>query len=362
MTEADTGTGTETGTRAGFVAVLGAPNVGKSTLVNRLVGAKVAIVSPRVQTTRSRLRGIRVLDEVQIVFVDTPGIFEARRRFERAMVHAAWSGAGDADAILLLIDARRGMTGETRAIVDRLRQTGREALVALNKIDLVPRRGLLPLAAAVEETGLAADIFMVSALAGDGVDDLLAVLKARMPRGPWLYPEDQLTDISERLLAAEITREQLFLQLRQELPYAVAVETEGWTGARGGAVEQVLCAAGDAQGHRPRQGRAADQGDRELRRSWALDVQRARRQGHRPPRQDRSWRSEAGGGDQGDRHGGARRARTQILGTRSARSIELFVKVRQRDHPRPEDPERYRDIGLAGRTTSDAAPEPPAAA
>ena len=304
MTEADTGNETETGTRAGFVAVLGAPNVGKSTLVNRLVGAKVAIVSPRVQTTRSRLRGIRVLDEVQIVFVDTPGIFEARRRFERAMVHAAWSGAGDADAILLLIDARRGMTGETRAIVDRLRQTGREALVALNKIDLVPRRGLLPLAAAVEETGLAADIFMVSALAGDGVDDLLAVLKARMPRGPWLYPEDQLTDISERLLAAEITREQLFLQLRQELPYAVAVETEGWTGGPRGAVrvEQVIYV------------------QRETHKGIVLGK----------------------GGRQIKAIGTAARAElSDILGCPV--DLKLFVKVRQRW---PEDPERYRDIGL----------------
>ena len=159
----------EVATRAGFVAVLGAPNVGKSTLVNRLVGAKVAIVSPKVQTTRSRLRGIRVLDEVQLVFVDTPGIFAARHRFERAMVHAAWSGASDADAILLLVDAKRGLTGETRAIVERLRETGRETLVALNKIDLVPRHKLLPLAAAVQETGLAAEIFMVSALDGDGV-------------------------------------------------------------------------------------------------------------------------------------------------------------------------------------------------
>ena len=158
------------------------------------------------------------------------------------MVHAAWSGAHDADAILLLVDARRGLTGETTAIIDRLKETGRETLVALNKIDLVPRHALLPLAAGVEEAGLAAEIFMVSALDGDGVDDLLGALKDRMPPGPWLYPEDQLTDISERLLAAEITREQLFLQLRQELPYAVAVETEGWTSARNGGarVEQVI--------------------------------------------------------------------------------------------------------------------------
>ena len=295
---------TETRTRAGFVAVLGAPNVGKSTLVNRLVGAKVAIVSPKVQTTRSRLRGIRVVDEVQIVFVDTPGIFAARRRFERAMVHAAWSGASDADAILLLVDARSGMTAETRAIVDRLKEAGRETLVALNKIDLVPRHALLPLAAAVEESGLAAEILMVSALDGDGVDDLLGVLKARMPPGPWLYPEDQLADISERLLAAEITREQLFLQLRQELPYAVAVETEGWTSARRGGVrvEQVIY------------------------------VQRATHKG-----------IVLGKGGQRIKAIGtaARAALSEILGCPV--DLKLFVKVRQRWL---EDPERYRDIGL----------------
>ena len=291
-------------TRAGFVAVLGAPNVGKSTLVNRLVGAKVAIVSPKVQTTRSRLRGIRVLDEVQLVFVDTPGIFAARHRFERAMVHAAWSGASDADAILLLVDSRRGLTGETRAIIDRLKDTGRETLVALNKIDLVPRHALLPLAAGVGETGLAAEIFMVSALDGDGVDDLMDVLKARMPPGPWLYPEDQLTDISERLLAAEITREQLFLQLRQELPYAVAVETEGWASARSGGVrvEQVIYV------------------QRETHKGIVLGK----------------------GGRQIKAIGTAARAElSQILGFPI--DLRLFVKVRQRWL---EDPERYRDIGL----------------
>ena len=294
----------EGGSRAGFVAVLGAPNVGKSTLVNRLVGAKVAIVSPRVQTTRSRLRGIRMIDDVQLVFVDTPGIFAAKHRFERAMVHAAWSGAHDADAILLLVDAQRGLTGETRAIIDRLKETGRETLVALNKIDLVPRHDLLPLAAGVEETGLAAEIFMVSALDGDGVDDLLGVLKARMPPGPWLYPEDQLTDISERLLAAEITREQLFLQLRQELPYAVAVETEGWTSARNGGarVEQVIYVQRETH-----KGIVLGKGGRRIK---AIGT-------------------------------AARAELSQILGFPI--DLKLFVKVRQRWL---EDPERYRDIGL----------------
>ena len=292
------------GTRAGFVAVLGAPNVGKSTLVNRLVGAKVAIVSPKVQTTRSRLRGIRVIDEVQLVFVDTPGIFAAKHRFERAMVHAAWSGAHDADAILLLVDARRGMTRDTRAIIDRLKETGRETLVALNKIDLVPRHALLPLAAEVEGSGLAAEIFMVSALGGDGVEDLLEVLKARMPPGPWLYPEDQLTDISERLLAAEITREQLFLQLRQELPYAVAVETEGWSGARNGGarVEQVIYVQRETH-----KGIVLGKGGRRIK---AIGT-------------------------------AARAELSQILGRPI--DLKLFVKVRERWL---EDPERYRDIGL----------------
>ena len=284
--------------------MLGAPNVGKSTLVNRLVGAKVTIVSPKVQTTRSRLRGIRVVDEVQLVFVDTPGIFAARHRFERAMVHAAWSGASDADAILLLVDARHGLTGETRAIIERLRETGRATLVVLNKIDLVQHSTLLPLAAAVEESGLAAEIFMVSALDGDGVDDLLDVLKARMPAGPWLYPEDQLSDISERLLAAEITREQIFLQLRQELPYAAAVETEGWSSARNGGVriEQVIYVQRETH-----KGIVLGKGGRQIK---AIGT-------------------------------AARTELKAILGCPV--DLKLFVKVRQRWL---EDPERYRDIGL----------------
>ena len=232
----------EGGTRAGFVAVLGAPNVGKSTLVNRLVGTKVAIVSPKVQTTRSRLRGIRVLDEVQLVFVDTPGIFAARHRFERAMVHAAWSGASDADAILLLVDARRGLTGETRAIIDRLKGTGRETLVALNKIDLVPRHALLPLAAGVGETGLAAEIFMVSALDGDGVDDLMDVLKARMRRAPGSIPKTSSPTYRSACWQPRSRASSSSCSYRQELPYAVAVETEGWASARSGGVrvEQVI--------------------------------------------------------------------------------------------------------------------------
>ena len=215
--------------RAGFVAILGAPNVGKSTLVNRLVGSKVSIVSPKVQTTRSRVRGIRMEGTAQLVLVDTPGIFEnAKRRLERAMVHAAWSGAQDADAILVLVDAKRGIDENTKKILKTLVKSGRKALLAINKIDQVSHTDLLPLAGALDDGTSVDRIFMISALDGQGVDDLLNYLLGLLPEGPWLYPEDQLTDISERLLAAEITREKLFLQLYQELPYSLAVETETW--------------------------------------------------------------------------------------------------------------------------------------
>ena len=215
--------------RAGFVAILGPPNVGKSTLVNRLVGSKVSIVSPKVQTTRSRVRGIRMEGLAQLVLVDTPGIFEnAKRRLERAMVHAAWSGAQDADAILVLVDAQRGIDKNTKKILKTLVKSGRKALVAINKIDQVAPTNLLPLAGALDDGTSVERIFMISALDGQGVEDLLNYLLGLLPEGPWLYPEDQLTDISERLLAAEITREKLFLQLYQELPYSLAVETETW--------------------------------------------------------------------------------------------------------------------------------------
>lgn len=229
--------------RAGFVAILGAPNVGKSTLVNRLVGSKVSIVSPKVQTTRSRVRGIRMEGAAQLVLVDTPGIFEnTKRRLERAMVHAAWSGAQDADAILVLVDAMKGLDDNTRRIRESLIKSGRKALVAINKIDQVSHASLLPLAAALDDGASAERIFMISALDGQGVDDLLNHLLGLLPVGPWLYPEDQLSDISERLLAAEITREKLFLQLYQELPYSLAVETETWRELRDGSVriEQIV--------------------------------------------------------------------------------------------------------------------------
>lgn len=216
-------------TRCGFVALLGAPNCGKSTLLNRLVGAKVSIVTPKVQTTRTRVLGIAVIGAAQVIFVDTPGIFAPKRRLERAMVAAAWSGAADADAVVLLVDAREGFGDEARTIVEGLKKAGRAAVLALNKVDLVRRDTLLELAQRLNEAGLFTDTFMISALSGDGVADLLDAALARLPDGPWLYPEDQLSDMPQRLMAAEVTREKVFLQLHQELPYASAVETEEWT-------------------------------------------------------------------------------------------------------------------------------------
>ena len=223
-------------TRAGFVAIVGAPNVGKSTLLNRLVGAKVSIVSPKVQTTRTRVLGICMEGASQVIFIDTPGIFKPRRRLDRAMVSAAWGGAAGADEVLLLVDAAKGIDKDTAAIVEKLKKAGRPAFLALNKIDLVNKPALLALAAELDQSGIFSDIFMISAETGDGVPDLMGFLAARIPAGPWLYPEDQLSDMPGRLTAAEITREQLYLQLHQELPYAVAVETEGWTEKDDGSV------------------------------------------------------------------------------------------------------------------------------
>ncbi len=228
-------------TRCGFVALVGAPNAGKSTLLNRLVGGKVSIVTPKVQTTRTRVIGICVAGDAQLVFIDTPGIFAPRRRLERAMVAAAWLGARDADELVVLVDAKRGVDADTRRIVDGLKAKRRRAALALNKIDLVRREALLPLAAELDAAGLGAagvftDTFMISALTGDGVDDLRAHLAGRAPPGPWHYPEDQLSDMPLRLLAAEVTREKLFLRLHQELPYALAVETESWDERGDGSV------------------------------------------------------------------------------------------------------------------------------
>ncbi|MGH6926904.1 MAG: GTPase Era [Dongiaceae bacterium] len=219
----------EAPTRCGFVAILGAPNVGKSTLLNQLVGAKVSIVSPKVQTTRMRVLGVAIRDRAQLVFIDTPGIFAPRRRLDRAMVRAAWRGAEDADLVLLLADAsRRGIDDDTRRIVAGLKAAGRTAILGLNKIDLIPHEKLLALAKTYHAEGLFTDIFMISATTGDGVEDLARALAARVPEGPWHFPEDQLSDLPVRLLAAEITREHLFRQLHDELPYELSVEPETW--------------------------------------------------------------------------------------------------------------------------------------
>lgn len=229
-------------TRCGYVALIGAPNSGKSTLLNRLVGRKLAIVTPKAQTTRNRLLGIAIEGPTQIVFVDTPGIFAPRRRLDRAMVAAAWSGAEDADETLLLVDAVRGVDRDTRRILDRLAERGRKSILALNKIDLVPRESLLGLADTLSREGDFDPIFMISGLKGDGVEDVKRHLAASLPQGPWLFPEDQLSDAPERLIAAEITREQVFLQLHDELPYASTVETEQWEDRPDGSVriEQVI--------------------------------------------------------------------------------------------------------------------------
>ena len=228
--------------RCGFIALAGAPNAGKSVLLNRFVGSKVSIVTPKVQTTRSRITGIAIAGAAQLVFVDTPGIFEPKRRLERAMVAAAWGGVADADLVVVLVDAARrlprkgSIDRESRRIIAGLKAHGRNAILALNKIDLVRREALLGLAAALDHEGVFTDVFMISALTGDGVQDLRKHLAGHVPEGPWLYPEDQLSDLSERLLAAEISREQAFLQLHQELPYALTVETESWQERADGSV------------------------------------------------------------------------------------------------------------------------------
>ncbi len=235
--------------RFGFVAVLGAPNAGKSTLINRMVGAKVTIVSPKVQTTRSRVLGISIHGASQIVFVDTPGIFAPRRRLDRAMVAAAWQGAAEADEVCLLVDAARGFDDNAKRIVDGLKKENRTAILVLNKIDKVKRETLLALSAALNESGVFSETFMVSALNGDGVSDLHDFFSQKVPPGIWHYPEDQISDLPQRLLAAEVTREKLFLKTHQEVPYAVAVETESWEPFKDGSVriDQVVYVQRDSQ-------------------------------------------------------------------------------------------------------------------
>ena len=228
--------GPDADTRCGFVAIIGAPNAGKSTLVNRLVGTKVSIVSRKVQTTRSIVRGIVMAGRSQIVLVDTPGIFAPRRRLDRAMVDTAWGGARDADLVALLVDAAQGADDEVQALLATLRDIPHPKILVLNKVDAVKRETLLVLADALNQALPFERTFMVSALTGDGLADLVSFLAARVPAGPWLYPEDEVSDLPLRQLAAEITREKLFERLHQELPYQATVETEEWKEQPDGSV------------------------------------------------------------------------------------------------------------------------------
>lgn len=224
-------------TKAGFVAVIGAPNAGKSTLVNHLVGFKVSIVTHKVQTTRTRIRGVCMHGASQIIFVDTPGIFEPKRKLDRAMVDAAWLGADDADLIVFLYDVtRREVDSDTSRIISGLKNNNKEAILVLNKIDLVKPELLLPITKRFQKENIFSDTFMISAENGSGCETLLRYLSVRMPDSPWLYPEDEVSDLPQRLLAAEITREQVLLKLHQELPYGATVETEEWTERDDGAI------------------------------------------------------------------------------------------------------------------------------
>lgn len=245
----DTEAGEPAATHSGFVALIGATNAGKSTLVNRLVGAKVSIVSHKVQTTRAIVRGIAIHDNAQIVFMDTPGIFKPRRRLDRAMVTTAWGGAKDADYILLIVDSERGLKGDVDTILEGLKEVKQPKLLALNKIDRVKPEDLLKLAAEANEKIAFERTFMISATTGSGCDDLLDYLAKELPEGPWYYPEDQISDLPMRQLAAEITREKLFLRLHQELPYSSHVETEKWEERKDGSVriEQVIYVERDSQ-------------------------------------------------------------------------------------------------------------------
>jgi GTPase len=251
MVESDTAQGAGApATRCGFVALIGAPNVGKSTLTNALVGAKVSIVTPKVQTTRTLIRGIAVQDSAQLIFVDTPGIFAPRRRLDRAMVGTAWGGAQDADVVALVIDAHGGLAGEDEVILRGLIDlSAAKKVLVLNKIDLVGKPDLLALTQSLNERAAFAATFMISALSGDGVADLRTWLAENVPPGPWLYPEDQISDAPLRQLAAEITREKLYLRLHQELPYQSTVETETWTERKDGSVriEQTIYVERESQ-------------------------------------------------------------------------------------------------------------------
>lgn len=301
------GTPSETPTRCGFAALIGAPNAGKSTLLNALLGTKVSIVTPKVQTTRTRVLGIEITGDTQIVYVDTPGIFAPKRRLDRAMVAAAWAGAGDADVVCLLVDAERYLAErdrDTDGIVARLKENRRPAHLLLNKIDLVKKQDLLALAEQFTAEDVFDRIFMISALKGEGIGDLRETLAAAMPPGPWLFPEDQLSDMPDRLLAAEITREKLFLDLHQELPYSLTVETEDWESGEDGSatIRQVIYVERD--GHK---GIVLGKGGAQIKRVGAA----------------------------------ARKELEELLGRRV--HLFIFVKVRGKWQ---DDPERYRDWGL----------------
>ena len=238
--------------RAGFIALIGEPNAGKSTLLNRMVGAKVSIVTHKVQTTRARIRGVAMEGEAQLVFVDTPGLFKPRRRLDRAMVAAAWGGAADADVVVLLVEAHRGITEGVAQILENLAEAtkGRKVALAINKIDRVKSEALLGLTQELNERYPFERTFMISAERGHGVDDLREWLAGEMPEGPWLYPEDQIADLPMRMIAAEMTREKLTLRLHQELPYQLTVETESWEERKDGSarIDQVIYVARD--GHK----------------------------------------------------------------------------------------------------------------
>jgi GTP-binding protein Era len=247
MAEHAAGAGTDT--RCGFIALIGAPNAGKSTLINALVGSKVAIVTPKVQTTRTLMRGIAMEGPAQLIFIDTPGIFAPRRRLDRAMVTTAWTGAHDADVVAVLIDAKKGLEDEAEAILKKLDEVRQPKVLILNKVDIVEKEKLLALAQAANERGKFGATFMISALSGSGVADVRKWLAGQVPAGPWHYPEDEVSDAPVRQLAAEITREKLYLKLHQELPYQSTVETETWTERKDGSVriEQTIYVERESQ-------------------------------------------------------------------------------------------------------------------
>lgn len=236
-------------TRCGFVALIGAPNAGKSTVTNNFVGSKVSIVSPKVQTTRTVVKGINIFDNTQIIFVDTPGIFKPKRRLDRAMVSSAWNGAGDADIIVLVVDAKRGFDSETREIINKLNEQKIEAVLLLNKIDLIQKEKLLHLTLEFNEAGNFRETFMVSALTGKHIEDFYRYIAKTLPLSPWFYPEDQISDMPLKLLAAEITREKLFTYLHEEIPYSLTVETDMWEHKEDGSIkaEQTIYVERDSQ-------------------------------------------------------------------------------------------------------------------